>query len=645
MNTIKTSNVITQPFGRHLPDNSRRSITMARGLIILLTILLSGVGAAAIHAQDPEPTPAATPAPAATPTPLPSPQATPLEGKVEGEETMKIEAKIQAYRSMSEVSRNIADDIYTFAPNAQTFVLYRAEDYKTWQNYRLNKPRLDDQIKTLRCGYRVWLSLAGTILAPVEPKADSTAERQILPEFQSTDECFGDSEIARSSPEVRRIAGIVSRHDDFLSKYPDLANRLERIEQENQILRESVARLQSPWRGGKKGGQKVALWNEPETSVGFNTNSSDNSDNGIPRIAGLAGSIISSVSPITAAVGAAIDLLGYFRSDLKFTGTTVNIKDNSTRASIANSLRLRYCGTGLGNGLDGELSGKDKLQRRAFVQEKMASAVTPASTASCPAIYDPHLFSPDGMLAIGASAEWMRELTEFREKSRVMIGGFDFMTARIKDFDAKIAALNTAIAADNTAIKDYTSLLITLLEKSKDNKSNLTGKATEEIETLIHEAKASRTEKIDLRNKLKNDRDAIKIPEHFDFVVDNLKVINASFDTFAGAFTKVNDATGLSPQMVYERAARLDALFNDQQKPAYWLDVNALEMEGGTRVRKNLLRYFYAPDIAHNGGSIVQYAVSDVSGKVLLSNTEDKLKEYRKSSNIVNPPAAKKDKK
>ena len=61
--------------------------------------------------------------------------------------------------------------------------------------------------------------------------------------------------------------------------------------------------------------------------------------------------------------------------------------------------------------------------------------------------------------------------------------------------------------------------------------------------------------------------------------------------------------------MIYERASRLDAMFNDKlaDNKAYWLDITTLEMEGTTRVRKNLFRYFYYPDISHNGGSVVQY--------------------------------------
>ncbi len=114
-------------------------------------------------------------------------------------------------------------------------------------------------------------------------------------------------------------------------------------------------------------------------------------------------------------------------------------------------------------------------------------------------------------------------------------------------------------------------------------------------------------------------------------------------------FTKIDDKSGLSPQMIYERAARLDALFTDYQKPdstaaagkhvnsAYWLDINALEMEGNTRVRKNLFRYFYYPDISHNGGSVVQFALSDPSGRILLTNTEDNLRKYQKSSNVAKP--------
>ena len=77
-----------------------------------------------------------------TPAAAPAPKSTPLAGTVEGADKMQIEPKIQSYRSVKDITRDIADDIYQFKPDAKRFVLYRADDYKTWQHYRLNKNRL-----------------------------------------------------------------------------------------------------------------------------------------------------------------------------------------------------------------------------------------------------------------------------------------------------------------------------------------------------------------------------------------------------------------------------------------------------------------------------------------------------------------------
>lgn len=600
MNTIKNYSTIDQSFGRHLPTCSRRKVIKARSLLIFLIIFICGFSATTIRAQDPEPTPAPQETPQATPAPLPSPKATPLAGTVEGTDTMHIESKIQAYRSMSEITRNIADDIHTFAPGAKTFVLYRADDYKTWQNYRLNKTRLEQQMKTLKCNYLVWLSLVQTASQPLET---GKLERILFSDIPNGNECQRYRDIASLAPEVEAIRKprkkekfVVVDADKFLSD-----------------------------------------------ALGDTVKDNNKNNNAAANVASALGTAIGFISPVTAAVGTAIDLLSYFRSDLKFTGTTVTIKDNAARANMADSLQIRYCGSVIkqypsASKYVNEKENENKLRR--YVSSK---------SANCPAVYDPHLFTPDlvldngkpsnGLMADGRTlpegVKWMSELVELREKSRVTILAYEFLAAKAKNYDTRIAAISAAIAADDALIKDYTGMLITLEEKSKNAKSDLRKQAFKEIKELMEKAKAARAKKVAKLQEVVNESESVEIPENLDFVIDNLKAMNTSFDAFAGAFTKISDTTGLSPQMIYERAARLDALFTNETKPAYWLDVNALEMEGNTRVRKNLFRYFYYPDISHNGGSIVQYALSDASGRVLLSNTEDDLRKYRKSSNII----------
>lgn len=665
---IKSLNFLNLANGQRRFACSLHKIIKITSLSVVLFIFLSQTGAINVCGQDTEPTPAASPA--ATPAAAPEPKSTPLEGKVEGAENIHIEPKIQAYRSVKEISRNIADDIYTYNPNAKTFVLYRADDYKTWQNYRLNKNRLEDQMTTLKCNYRIWLSLTITAL---KPYSDPPQERIFFEDITDKDPCFEDRLVVENTSEFQNFKRVVTVQDEFLRKSAAIERQIEALTKRIDLIDSQILAMRTTPKNKREKNKLLAEKLRLEIEIAKEEMGLKSANVGVNavkgNVLGSIGKVAGFISPITGLVGTAIDLISYFRTDVAFSGTTVDIKQNATRASITNALQMRYCpgneGTTSSNNQNSD-SKKSKQKQESKMTDEQRKAERIANIAKvkkqCVAVYDPYLFTPDvvftnkrisngivndaeelpdgrkldkGTLPYGI--QWMNDLIKLREKSRVAISGFDFLVAKRKNFETKIAALNTAIAADDAAIKDYTSVLITLIEKSKDNEMSKI--AFEKINGLLENAKNARLDKVTALKDAERKLDEIKIPEHLDFVIDNLKVMNASFDKFSDVFTKIDDKSGLSPQMTYERAARLDILFTDYQNTntAYWLDINALEMEGNTRVRKNLFRYFYYPDISHNGGSIVQFALSDPSGRVLLTNTDDNLRKYQKSSNVAKP--------
>lgn len=657
---------------------SLRKIVKTAKLSLFLFIFLTNTGAINVCGQDTEPTPETTATPAEekkeeTSAP-PAPKAVPLEGKVEGAENIHIEPKIQAYRSVKDISRNIADDIYKYNPGAKTFILYRGDDYKAWQNYRLNKNRFEEQMKGLKCNYRVWLSLTNTVYEPLSDPPN----REFFKDIPSNDPCYKFRTDVEATAEFKKLKELVTNQDEFLRKYNAIEAEIEILRQRlNLVDLEILALKTSPKDKSRKNklfGDKTALTNaimnkRTELSAAIELNSEmteSNSDNNFPQLLGGIGSFI---SPVTGLVGTALDLISYFRTDVAFSGTTVDLssKQNSVRASVTNALQIRYCqGTNYIPAAKSEnLSSKDREAARRAERAANIGKIR----EQCVAVYDPYLFTPDVVfqngrisngtinnsdnlpdgrtLSVGTlpdGVQLMRDLIGLREQARMAISGFDFQNARVKSVETKIAALKTAIAADDTAIKDYTSVLITLVEKGKE-KDPMTATALAKITDLLDRTKKARETKENNLTRAENDLKRIKIPDHLDYLIDSLKVMNASFDKFSDAFTKTDDKSGLSPQMLYERAARLDVLFTDYQiastgntaNTAYWLDINALEMEGNTRVRKNIWRYFFYPDISHNGGSVVQFALSDASGRVLLTNTEDNLRKFQKSSNVAKP--------
>jgi uncharacterized coiled-coil DUF342 family protein len=626
------------------------SILLGSLLLIFSPLIVRAQNADPQPSASPSPSPAASPA--ATPTPLPSPKSTPLSGAVEGVKDMKIEAKIQAYRSIKEVSDTIAGDIYDFDNNAKIFVLYRGEDYKTWQNYRTNKDKLENQMKTLKCNYHIWLSLFNTAFEPVGATTNTAGSAPATPArdfFRDVPkECELFQKIASNTPAVQNLQGVIRRQDKALQ----LEQQVARLETEVSGLRNQNRELENRIAGLSRSSSDRLLSLRTLTQAEkrnldrllnlrveeLTENKALTAENSttINPVASAAGTLIGGLSPITAVIGTAIDLISYFRSDVNFSTTSLTLKDNALRATIADSLKQRF-GNVAGCQIAINRPVRDANTNR-FTYRNGNIIESSVNFSSCLQVYDLNLYSPSGGVAPGG-IEWMKQLNDLRERSRVSIAGFEHFSNKVKNFDAKIVAANEGLGKNETAIKEYTALLVTLAEKSKDANTGILTAAHQEVNERLNEAKNKRREIIgniaDLIRQRKEAAD--QIPAELDFVVENLKAVNTSFDNFASVFTKVNETTNLSPQMIYEKTAQLDYLFSQDGQNAYWLDVNALEADGNNRVRKNLFRYFYYPDIAHNGGSIVQYSLGNADGKVLLSNTETKLTEYRKSSNISKP--------
>ena len=165
-------------------------------------------------------------------------------------------------------------------------------------------------------------------------------------------------------------------------------------------------------------------------------------------------------------------------------------------------------------------------------------------------VYDPELYTPDivynGRTSGGIDdsgntlprgIEWMEDLTDLRERSRVAIAAYEFQTTRKKNLETKIAALNIAIAADDTTIKGDTDTLITLIEKGKvdmpakpkkNQEKGMIATAFENIKQIIDRENEARDAKISERTTAQNELDGIKNSRSSFFVAENLKAVNAA---------------------------------------------------------------------------------------------------------------------
>ena len=527
---------------------SLRKIVKTASLSLFLFVFLSNTGVLNVCAQDTEPTPPAEETPAAEeekPAAAPEPKSTPLGGTVEGSDKIQIEPKIQSYRSVKDITRDIADDIYQFKPDAKRFVLYGADDYKTWQHYRLNKNRLETQMNTLICDYEIWISLAKTAFE-TNPRGET--RRKIFADIPNGDSCAPYRDVIGASPEIREFRRIITEDDD---ERLGLGLMREEIEELSEQIRANNTELQNLITRQKNAGRislkdkrrkndllerKLLLDQQfrdrqMELARREKDNESDtdfigalkNNDSTKINWTGVLGAAAGAISPVTSLVGTAIDLISYFRSDISFSGATVSNKDKVARFNIANALQTRYC---LGDTKKLPLVSKGqkfdkKDERRIAERQAGIKLITAACTVD---VYDPDLYTPDivysgrtsnGVDADGKSLplgiEWMADLTDLRERSRVAIAAYDFQTTRKKNLETKIAALDTAIAADDTAIKGYTDTLITLIEKGKVDKpvkakknqeKGMVETAFDNIKEIIDRANETRSKRIEQRTKV-----------------------------------------------------------------------------------------------------------------------------------------------
>jgi hypothetical protein len=109
--------------------------------------------------------------------------------------------------------------------------------------------------------------------------------------------------------------------------------------------------------------------------------------------------------------------------------------------------------------------------------------------------------------------------------------------------------------------------------------------------------------------------------------VEKLKTLNSRFDKFYSDLTKVDDKLGINPITSYLQAENLKRslgcnMENDTCSNGYMLQLRVIKAGGNVRLKKNLItNIFTGADITHSGGSIVEFKLYDLNGKVLASNT------------------------
>ena len=341
-----------------------------------------------------------------------------------------------------------------------------------------------------------------------------------------------------------------------------------------------------------------------------------------------------SLSGATTAVRSLSDLLASFRTDIEFSAKDVSIDEAALRAGLANSLRrVGYNGA----------SNQCESIRVNLTPVEMESITAAAITATAPAakitVFDPGTFSitmPPGGAFTSDILTNIEELTALKRRAEIEIADYETVVADSQ----RLTQLEESLEKKKNAQLEKAQIVTNItLEKAKaaaDKKPDFDKAieaAKEALNLAIKEVAKEENRLIEFAKQF--DKIKFKLEAPYRWRISRLKQLNAEFTQFVSDFTK--STNGISPLTQVVKAENMDKVLNQNAGNTYWLQVKSIKAGGSTRVRKNLFRYFYGPDIAHSGGSIVEFALSDNEGKVVLTNTEAVYQNYQKASTITSP--------
>lgn len=525
-----------------------RAFMVLNKLLVLVILMVSTVSF--VQAQESEETPTPTPTPAVTPTPSerekkldekirirtkektladlekdireaqPSPTATPLTDSVNGADNLKMEAKIQTYKSVRQVTDRIACDIRTNVKDANVFVLYKAEDYVAWRNYKSLDSTLKQQLRDMRNEYDAWFN-----------------------------------------------------------------------NQETALISERNVRLNSV----------------TDATVSTTTTGSPGP---------LSGAFIGASTLLQGATSAArslVDFLGMFRTNVDFTTVDVNVNENALKSMISDSLRRTSSGT----------------------NNECSKGIITTTTR----FYDPSVFYPlktptDSILT------YIEDLAKRRRAAEIEIANYEIVAADIEKFGNELESLETNLNTVEEKISEKQDAERSLNREIPTIETAAERRAAQEnLEKIRRELSSLRAKKQGLEERISGLGARLVSLErnmtiYYRVKISRLKQLNKEFGDFFTALNTLDETTKISPLTQYVKVESLNEILTSNTEKAYWLEIRTVEAGGANRVQKNLIRYFYKPDISFSGGSILEFSVSDKEGSVVVSNADNAYEKYRKASRI-----------
>ncbi len=322
------------------------------------------------------------------------------------------------------------------------------------------------------------------------------------------------------------------------------------------------------------------------------------------------------IADITGAVKAFAGLVAFLRTETSFDAKSVDINEAALRGSIGRSLKVVFPSTD-------------------------SSVCSDVNVKSAPAFYDPSLFSPS-VSATGAFSskllDKIRALYVRKAQADAAIRLYDVLLAEIEEAKTKESKAKEEFSQRKALIETHPALIAGIdaeIKKEKDpEKRKALIAARDKANKELAKAKLDLPDLETDYKDLKKDREDLEsqLTDQLKIKIAGLRRTNTEFSEFLATVTKPNETTGISPLSQYVRAENLDDVL--AKYDAYWLQIKPAKAGGNNRVKKNLVRYIFGPDISHSGGVIVQYMLANENGEVVLSNAESHYERYANARSI-----------
>ncbi len=314
------------------------------------------------------------------------------------------------------------------------------------------------------------------------------------------------------------------------------------------------------------------------------------------------------------------DLLAMFRTNVDYSAITVAVQENTVRSMVTKSLKSKTC-EGVFNPT-GAFTIYDPVTF--FPNDPL-----PVNSSTPYVSYDPQV--GDGIVA------YLRSLNARKRVAEIEVTLFDLEVADIEKLSTQLNSTEEKISLNEIQLKEKQVASARLAKeilaaKGAEKVALQAQQKTIENEEKLLQGKLQLLQNQQITTKARLSPLVAKMSLNYRLKIARLRQLNSEVAKIQTEMNAVDTTTKISPLLHYVKMESLDKIIDANN--VGWLEVRTVDSGGFSRVQKNLLRYFYKPDVTFSGGSIVEFSLSDKNGKVLVANTDRAYEKYRHADKI-----------